>query len=493
MRHRSLTPVAAALALLLLVPTVTASAPASGQWAAISTAAPAAFGPGRLTRVKGSKIGPDGQLYVYGTFDNAGGDPTADNLAVYNPVTDAWHGLGSDGDGNSALSAEVFDIAWYGGSLIVAGDFSNAGGVAGANYIAAWNGSAWSRRGVFSSTVNSLSVANGVLYAAGDFLNTDGLATADMIAAWDGYTWTAIGSNGAGNGPVTAGWIQKVVATPDGRVFIGGNFANAGGNPDADNAAWWDPGSSSWQSIGGSAGGTIGSSVTSLAVSGNRVDLIGSFQDAAGDLLADYIVEWTGVEWRHLGSNLAGTGGSLNSEPLDIAVYGANLIITGTFIVAGGATNATGVAAWNGSKWLALGAPNPSAFMWGVNVVGRTAYATGQFRALAGITGADGIAAYGLPAAPSAPRAPKAVAGSKKVSLNWTAPLSANGSTLTDYVVQYRKVGAAVWTTFADGVKTTRTAVVTKLKTGTSYQFRVLAKNDWGTGAASPIVVKKAG
>ena len=60
-------------------------------------------------------------------------------------------------------------------------------------------------------------------------------------------------------------------------------------------------------------------------------------------------------------------------------------------------------------------------------------------------------------------------------------------------MVQYRKLGATTWKTFVDGVRITRSAVVTGLTSRTIYQFRVLAKNDWGTGAPSTVVAKKAG
>jgi alpha-tubulin suppressor-like RCC1 family protein len=87
--------------------------------------------------------------------------------------------------------------------------------------------------------------------------------------------------------------------------------------------------------------------------------------------------------------------------------------------------------------------------------------------------------------APSAPRALVAKPANASVALTWTAPASTGGAAITDYVVQFRQTGSSTWRTFADGVRTTRTAVVTRLVNGRGYQFRVSAKNSAGTGAAS--------
>ena len=77
------------------------------------------------------------------------------------------------------------------------------------------------------------------------------------------------------------------------------------------------------------------------------------------------------------------------------------------------------------------------------------------------------------------------VAGNGQVSLTWTAPASDGGSAITDYVVEYKTTTASIWTTFKDGVSTSTAATVMGLTNGTSYVFRVSAKNEIGTGATS--------
>ncbi len=54
---------------------------------------------------------------------------------------------------------------------------------------------------------------------------------------------------------------------------------------------------------------------------------------------------------------------------------------------------------------------------------------------------------------------------------------------ITDYVIEYRVVGAPSYTTFSDGVSAATTALVTGLANGTDYEFRVAAVNSTGTGA----------
>jgi 5'-nucleotidase len=81
---------------------------------------------------------------------------------------------------------------------------------------------------------------------------------------------------------------------------------------------------------------------------------------------------------------------------------------------------------------------------------------------------------------PGAPTGVSAVPGDRRLTVSWTAPASTGGAAITDYVVQYRRVGASTWTTAPDGVSTATTAVVTGLTNGTAYQVRVAAVNSVG-------------
>ena len=83
-----------------------------------------------------------------------------------------------------------------GTNLYAGGDFTTAGGVT-ANYIAKWDGSAWSALGSGMSAtmrcVYALAVSGTDLYAGGDFTTAGGVP-ANHIAKWDGSAWSALGS-----------------------------------------------------------------------------------------------------------------------------------------------------------------------------------------------------------------------------------------------------------------------------------------------------------
>lgn len=89
------------------------------------------------------------------------------------------------------------------------------------------------------------------------------------------------------------------------------------------------------------------------------------------------------------------------------------------------------------------------------------------------------------PSVPGIIRSLVVIPGSKRATLAFGAPLSDGGSTITDYTVQYRRVGTTSWRTFTDGVRNTTGATVTGLLNGYSYEFRVRAVNAAGSGPVS--------
>ena len=70
-----------------------------------------------------------------------------------------------------------------------------------------------------------------------------------------------------------------------------------------------------------------------------------------------------------------------------------------------------------------------------------------------------------------------------ELKLSWTAP-NDNGAVINDYDVQYRKQGASNWTSHAFSSTDTLTTI-SGLSAGTTYEARVQASNDVGTGAWS--------
>jgi len=334
-------------------------------------------------------------------------------------------------------------------------------------------------------------VAGGKIYVGGAFSDAGG-ALGDHILSFDGTAWSPLGSNGAGNGALNA-FVQVVYPLPDGRIAAGGGFTDAGGNIAADFAAIWSPTLATWQTVDGSSTPVFNNSVVALAAQGSRIVFGGFFTNAAGDVRADGVAEWTGKAWLHYGTNVAGTDGALGAGYVrSLAIYRGVTIVGGAFHV-DGVPAAVNLGAWSGSRWFPLGTPALDEGFLDLQPVGRTLYASGFSSNIAGISSADFIAAFGLPGVASSPRSLVATAGVRRVTLKWAAPATTSGSgPVRDYVVQYRRSGTTAWKTFADGVKATTGATVTGLAPGTTYQFRVLAKTDWGTGAYSAVVAKKA-
>jgi len=91
---------------------------------------------------------------------------------------------------------------------------------------------------------------------------------------------------------------------------------------------------------------------------------------------------------------------------------------------------------------------------------------------------------------PNAPTNLTAIAGNSQVTLNWIAPtlvLRHENNVITDYLIEYKLSSESTWSTFADGTSTSTSATVTGLSNGQSYDFRVSAINDIGTGPPSAI------
>ena len=99
--------------------------------------------------------------------------------------------------------------------------------------------------------------------------------------------------------------------------------------------------------------------------------------------------------------------------------------------------------------------------------------------------GANASISITYTAVPSAP----VISGTStdtSVALSWSAP--ASGPAITDYLVQYRLLGASTWATFNDGVRSVTGATVTGLNHSSSYEFQVAAVNGDGTGAYSTAI-----
>uniref|UniRef100_A0A8C8R9T9 Titin n=1 Tax=Pelusios castaneus TaxID=367368 RepID=A0A8C8R9T9_9SAUR len=80
----------------------------------------------------------------------------------------------------------------------------------------------------------------------------------------------------------------------------------------------------------------------------------------------------------------------------------------------------------------------------------------------------------------------------ESITLSWSPPLYTGGCQITNYIVHKRDTTTTVWETVSAAVART-TLKVTKLKTGSEYQFRIFAENRYGQSFAlesEPIVAQ---
>ena len=173
-------------------------------------------------------------LYAGGHFTTAGGVP-ANYIAKWDGT--AWSPLGSGVSGGSMAGTYALAVI---GSIVYTGFYiSEAGGVP-VNCIAQWNGAAWSAlgsglgpqvgpQGPVMPCLTALTVNGTDLYVGGHFLTAGGV-TANNIAKWDGTTWTALGSGVIITNNNTFTYVRALAADGLGHLFVGGSFTQAGTN-----------------------------------------------------------------------------------------------------------------------------------------------------------------------------------------------------------------------------------------------------------------------
>ncbi len=211
--------------------------------AATSTLADSAtFGP-----IAALTADSNGVLYAGGRFAIAG-IPEADNVAYLD--ANGWHAMGTGGGAcQCAIDGFVRSLTAVGTDVYVGTDVKDVAGIAQADNVAHWNGSAWSAVGSDATGTNgwfpastfiyALTTFGSKLFAAGSFQDAAGNPAADNVAYYDGSAWHPVGSDGAGNGPLNAQgnalaiFDRLAAATVPRSLFAGGSFTSAGGDPQA--------------------------------------------------------------------------------------------------------------------------------------------------------------------------------------------------------------------------------------------------------------------
>ena len=194
----------------------------------------------------------DSDLYVGGSFTQAGGSPTS-RIAVYDTTaTDdtGWSALGSGVNGN------VRALAVIGTDLYVGGSFTQAGG-SPTSRIAVYDTTAtgdtgWSALGSgVDNSVSALAVIDSDLYVGGFFTQAGGSMVNNAVV----YDTTATGDTGwsaLGSGVNNA---VEALAVVDSDLYVGGFFTQAGGVVNGRFARYQIP---TTHTVGGSVSGLAG-------------------------------------------------------------------------------------------------------------------------------------------------------------------------------------------------------------------------------------------
>ncbi len=285
-----------------------------------------------------------GKVYVGGNFTNAGGNPLADFLAV-------WDGAGWQ-PFCAPITANVKALQIIGRTLYIGGDFAGGAGLVSADKLVRCDLDTGTPSSTvpdaaheINSAVYALTAdAAGRLYAAGSFINIDGIAGADHVAMYDG-AWHAMSAGAVGA-------ITRSIASDGTNVYIGSDAVDIAGIPQADHVAKWN--GSAWSALGANAATTNGwlpttTFINAIATSGANVYVAGSFQDADGHPTADMVAGFNGFSWAPLGSDGAGNGPLVSGPGNAIAAFGGQVVVGGNFVSAGGDARASYVARYPGA------------------------------------------------------------------------------------------------------------------------------------------------
>jgi hypothetical protein len=238
-----------------------------------------------------------------------------------------WYPLGS------GISANGNAICQTSNGDVFVGGFFNSAGSAPANTVATWDGQSWNPigTGYFAGTDACFGLASDAMdnvYAGGD------MPGSNHVAKWDGSTWSPLGQGL--NAP-----CGLVAVAPDGKVYVSGEFDQAGGVA-ANHIAMWD--GSSWQALGA---GLNSSAWNIVFDSEGNLYAAGRFEMAGSDTV-NYIAKWDGTSWSDLGGGLSDQIPAMCIDSMD------NIYVGGNFDMAGN-TAVKSYAKWDGSSWSALG------------------------------------------------------------------------------------------------------------------------------------------
>lgn len=266
---------------------------------------------------------------------------------------------GGEGEGPIAIGA--------GNTIYVAGGYD----LNDAIYSSTNNGETWLGIGNTDDGVHDLLADGTNLYVAGwgVRITQNGTNIEGDILVWNGSYWATVGDpNNDPYGIVRTSSPLKL-AKIDGTLYVG-EYGDANG------IYAFNVVSNQWLPVGnGIQGLEVPTSVYSIASLNHVLYIGGTFTGAGGDTNACFIACLMNNTWTNLGAGITPFSGTDYSGDAysefncvdSLTACGSNLFVGGCFTTVGNATNAFGVALWNGDNWQSLdGGVTPSPISTGI-------------------------------------------------------------------------------------------------------------------------------
>ena len=202
-----------------------------------------------------------------------------------------------------------------------------------------WDDTFWAY-GVDGEIHDVLQTPDGSMYVAGEFRRIGGLQ-ANGIAMWNGTRWSALGrglGEGAGN------IIYSLEMDANGDLFIAGDFFEVvqenGGVVEVSNLAVWN--GTQWEGV---ASG-VNDVVYDLHADDDGIYIAGAFSaDGANEFELNRITYWDGSSFSTVGDGLGNFAG--------VVAYALEIDENG-ILYAGGAELSGGLFRWDGQEWSAF-------------------------------------------------------------------------------------------------------------------------------------------
>lgn len=302
---------------------------------------------GSVTSVRALAHGPNGELYVGGTFTSVGpsSSPVGTSDIAVLDSSGNWSALGSGiyNTVGAVLGAVtgVNDFLVENDSLNVTGLFSIAGDKFSLN-IGRWamggtDDTSWSKlvgpgefAGADMAVVTLETAPDGTVYAAGRFSTIGGKQIGNLAQMTNG-NWQEV------PGGIT-GDIAEIVFDSAGRAYMGGSFMVVSSTQNINNLAIWD--GSTWSKLSA----PVPDAITAMAMDANDTLYVATGSSRGGSDPTVY--QWTGTAWQKLGDSFDGLVQSL------VVLPNGELYAGGGFDADVNGNTLSGIARWDGTAWV---------------------------------------------------------------------------------------------------------------------------------------------